>query len=201
MLDGTIGASQLDATLDLSAKTVTLPAASVTPHVTLPSPIQGAIIQTQYTQYDGTSEQTLAPSNTQYALDNLNVDITPTSTSSIIKLEARVMFEVNTALSEYDAMFFFFRDTNYRGAPIASSRRIGISNPYTSYSGGDATSTPSMVALTWFDAPASTSSITYKVGASFRGASLFYLNRTVSDTDTEEFERGVSFISATEIAG
>ena len=52
------------------------------------------------------------------------------------------------------------------------------------------------------DSPNTSSQITYKVGVNQgAGASAnWYTNRSGSDTDTGDYERGISLISATEIA-
>lgn len=160
----------------------------------------GSIIQTQYDQYTGTDTQSFS-AQTNTALDNLSVSITPTSTSSIIKLEAQVFFEPSNTTSEYGNMFFFYRDSTKLGHATAGNRPVGIVNSTTSFYSNNAESTPSMAYLTWYDLPSSTSAITYKVGAWFHTAVTFYLNRTVTDTNGADYERGISLISATEIAG
>ena len=65
----------------------------------------------------------------------------------------------------------------------------------------DATSTPEIATYSYFDAPNTTSQITYKVGVKNHYATNFSLNRTINDTDSTQHERGISFISATEIGG
>ena len=52
-----------------------------------------------------------------------------------------------------------------------------------------------------FDSPSSTSQITYKVGVQMNSNRTWYLNRTVADTDSFNYERGISLICVTEIAG
>ena len=163
-------------------------------------PRSGSIIQVQYTQYTSASTQSIS-SQTDTALDNLNVSITPTSTSSVIKLEAMVSFEPSDTTSEYNNVFFFYRDSTKLAPSAAGSRPVGIVNSATSFYSNDAGSTPSMAHLTWYDSPSSTSSISYKVGGWFYTAITFYLNRTVTDSDSTANERLASIISATEIAG
>ena len=163
-------------------------------------PPAGGIIQIQYDQYTGTSSQS-SGSQTDTALDNLSVSITPTSTSSIIKLEAHVFFEPSTTVSEYNNLFFFYRDSTKLSAPASSSRPTGITLSTTSFYSNDASSTPSMAYLTYYDTPSTTSAINYKVGTWFYGAVTFYMNRSVTDADGADYERGISLISATEIAG
>ena len=52
----------------------------------------------------------------------------------------------------------------------------------------------------YFDSPNTTSSIAYKLGVNTNGTNNLFINRTVNDTDTSGYERGVSWISAMEIA-
>ena len=88
-------------------------------------PSAGGIIQTQYTQFTGTDTQSIS-SQTDTALDNLSVSITPTSTSSIIKLEAQVFFEPNNTASEYNNMFFFYRDNTKLGHAASETGQLGL---------------------------------------------------------------------------
>ena len=70
-----------------------------------------------------------------------------------------------------------------------------------SHHSADGTSTPETVYYSYFDAPSTTSQITYKVGVSVNANSTLNVNRTGNDTDNAQAERGISFISATEIGG
>ena len=71
------------------------------------------------------------------------------------------------------------------------------------YTSGNQDSTPEMANWTYFDTPSTTSQITYTVATQQNAgsSSTWYTNRTVGDQDTAFYERGISFISATEIAG
>ena len=160
----------------------------------------GAVLQVQYTQLTSTSTQNIS-SRTDTVLDNLNVSITPVSTSSIIKLEAIISFEPSATNSEYNNVFFFYRDSTKLAPPAAGSRPVGIVNSATSFTAANTSSTPSMAHLTWYDSPSSTSAISYKVGAWFYDAITFYLNRVVTDSNEVDKERLASIVSATEIAG
>ena len=163
----------------------------------------GGIIQVQYTQYSSTTSTSCADA-TNVSLDHLAVNITPTSTSSIIMLEAQLCGEWNAMTAAYNSTWFFYRDSTKLGQAAAGSRNVGIfmGTPIT-ISSGNQDSTPEGVFYSYFDAPSTTSQITYKVGvnASDNATSTWYTNRTVTDTDTKYYERGISLIRATEIAG
>lgn len=159
----------------------------------------GSIIQVQYTQFTGTSVNSLSGDT---VLTDLTVNITPTSTSSIIKLEAMVNGEWGASDASHESVWFFYRDTTKLSAPEAGSRKVGIlSGTFRSYDAVDASSTPEHAVYSYIDSPSSTSQITYKVGVSQGLNRSWFLNRTVADSDAAGFERGTSLILATEIAG
>ena len=163
--------------------------------------ITGHVLQVKYFQLT-TSQITPYPTtNTDMAIPNFTVNITPKSTSSIIKLEANIMFE--SANTTENIMWFFYRNTTKLGntQPSSGSRKLGISPTVIGYSSVDNDSTPEFATLTYFDTPSSTSSIDYKLGVTAVGTSNLFINRTGTDTDTVARERGVSFISVTEIGG
>jgi|TARA_B100000085_G_C18323439_1_gene423196 hypothetical protein len=163
----------------------------------------GGIIQIQKTQYTDTTSTSCADS-TNVILTDLTVNITPTSTSSIIKLEAMINGEWDNSFTNPNSVWFFYRDSTKLSAPAASDRAIGvlICTPIA-YDAANATSTGEVAYYTYFDTPSTTSQITYKVGV-YQGTGstkTWYTNRTVGDSDNDQYERGTSFISATEIAG
>ena len=161
---------------------------------------QGGIIQVQYTQFTGFSTPSLAAA-TATPLTDLTVNITPASTNSVIHLQAHVFCEFGVEGNSYEHIFFFYRDTTKLGQPSVGSRRGGISMATRTYFNSDANSTPEIARYDYFDTPASTSTITYKCGVTVQAVDTLYINRTVGDQDAVYTERGISFISATEIAG
>ena len=162
----------------------------------------GGVIQVQRTQFTGTNTITTS-AGTDTVFTDLTVNITPTSTSSIIKLEAQIFGEHGLLASGWNHIFFFYRDTTKLGHAAASNRLVGVSMITQTYSeaAGNADTTPECGMYSFFDSPSSTSQITYKVGITTRQGETFYLNRTEDDQDANYNERGISFISATEIAG
>ena len=163
-------------------------------------PPAGGIIQMQYDQYTGTHTQSLSV-QTQTVVSNLSVNITPTSTNSIIKVEGNLFFELSSNESEYNHMLFFYRDSTALVAPNAGSRTAGITQAGQAFYSNDSNTTPQAGYYSYFDAPATTSQITYKVGIIAGVACTAYINRTVHDGNDYSKERGISFISVTEIAG
>jgi len=162
---------------------------------------QGGIIQTQYTQFTGTNLVALS-GNTDTALTDLTVNITPTSTSSIIHLQAHIFCEHgDDDDTSWNHVFFFFRDTTKLAHAASGSRRSGISVATRTFNNVDNGSTPQMTRYDYFDSPSLTSQITYKCGVNARSAENLAINRVITDSDNNGVERGISFISATEIAG
>ena len=161
----------------------------------------GGIIQVQYTQFTGTSTPSIA-ANTSTALTDLTVNITPASASSVIHLQAHIFLEFGVdASNPYNHTFFFYRDTTKLGHASAGSRNVGISAATRTYEQVDDHSTPLIARYDYFDMPATTSAITYKCGVQVVHVDTLAINRTIGDTDNAAYERGISFISATEIAG
>ena len=148
-------------------------------------PPAGGLIQTQYTQYTGTTSTSCADT-ANVSLDHLAVNITPISTSSIIKIEAQVVGEWTLMSAAYNSTWFFYRGSTKLSHAAAGSRNVGIfmGTPISLYV-DDADSSPEGVFYSYFDAPSTTSQITYKVGvnASDNATSTWYTNRTVGATD------------------
>jgi len=159
--------------------------------------MKGAVLQVQYTQYTSTTSVSIS-ANTYTALTDLTVNITPKSTSSIIRLDAHVFHEWSNVGGPYESVWFFYRDSTKLSHADAGSRRTGITTSTVSYH-HDVTSTPETAIYSYFDAPSTTSQITYKVGVSNHYAQTLVVNRTINDTDGTQWERGISFISAQEI--
>lgn len=161
----------------------------------------GGIIQVQHTQFTGTNNPSIL-ANTDTVLTDLTVNITPISTSSVIYLQAHIFCEfADDTATPWNHIFFFYRDTTKIGHATAGSRPVGVSMATRTYSQENDSSTPEIARFDYFDSPASTSQITYKCGIAVKVADTLYLNRTVADTSDTSHERGISFISATEIAG
>ena len=162
---------------------------------------QGGIIQVQYTQFTGTNSVSLT-AVTDTALTDLTVSITPASAASVIHLQAHIFCEFGVDTNNtFNHTFFFYRDTTKLSHAAASTRNVGISMATRTYHSTDNNSTPQIARYDYFDTPSSTSQITYKCGVRTRANDTLAINRTIGDADQDYSERGISFISATEIAG
>ena len=163
----------------------------------------GTVLQVQRLQYTGTTSTAVANTSNQ-TLDHLAVSITPTATNSIIRLDAMVNGEWSQQPSSYNSTWFFYRGATKLSHAATGSRQVGILMGTTlTYESSDSASTPEHAVYSYFDTPSTTSQVTYTVAVSQQigSTSTWYTNRTASDTDSYNYERGISFICATEIAG
>lgn len=166
-------------------------------------PPAGGIIQTQYLQYTSTTTVSIANA-TDVAIDHLAVNITPIATNSIIRLDAMVNGEWSTQSASYNSVWFFYRGSTKLSGPAAGNRDVGVlMGTAITIESANAGSTPEQAYYSYFDTPSTTSQVTYKVGVrqGVGSALTWYHNRTLYDSDGVQYERGTSFISATEIAG
>lgn len=178
----------------LAVDTITNAAGTDTPYIT------GAVLQMPFTQYVDTTSISLS-SNTNTVIDVLTVNITPKSTSSIIKLDTHIFHEWSNQAAAYNAVWFFYRDSTKLAHVQSGNRTCGISISTISIDVANNGSTAEKASYSYFDSPATTSQITYKVGVLTIGSYQIYVNRTRDDIDNTSHERGISFISATEIGG
>ena len=162
----------------------------------------GKILQVKYTQYTGTTSDAMTANN-DYAIDELAVNITPSSTSSIIRLEAFVYGEWSTDAVIWNSNWYFLRDTTKLQAPADGTAGRGIAmGTWRSIAGSNNHSTPEGTAYSYFDTPSTTSQITYKVGVFVSQTATWHTNKVVeSANNNTAYERGISSIIATEIAG
>jgi len=161
----------------------------------------GSIIQMQYSQYTGTTSQAIT-ADTDTVMDFISVNITPVSTSSKIHIQTHIFYEHgDNNNNSWNHVWFFYRDSTKLAHPAAGSRQCGISVGTLTYYADDNNSTAENARYDYFDEPNTTSQITYKIGYRTHVGETLYINRTAGDTNSNGFERGVSMISVTEIAG
>ena len=161
--------------------------------------ITGAVLQMPFTQYTSTTTVSIS-ANTNTSVDVLSVNITPKSTSSIIRLDTHIFHEWANSAAPYNSVWFFYRDSTKLAHAQVGTALCGITNTVISYS-TDGSSTPEVANYSYFDAPSTTNQITYKVGAITNVSTTIHINKNNNSSTTNEFERGISFISATEIGG
>ena len=168
--------------------------------------VPGSIVQIQSHQTDVPHIQTSISTNTKTSITdgvaNFAVQITPKKTSSKILVEVTMFSEVHE-----DSVYGFLQtiggtETVLQGLTTgAGSRLVGIAN--AGYDDNEST-TPSMLTMRWMDSPNTTSPVTYTTYielSSLAESTSHAINRSILNSDNDQNERGVSLITATEIAG
>jgi len=164
----------------------------------LPSTVigAGAVLQVVNTTYTSTFSQSIT---TRAKLNNISASITPTSASSKILIMCGIFFEGGT--NDHNWHFFLYRDSTDISSPSPGSRSAAIAMAGVGYFDVDNDSTPAMVNFHYFDSPSTTSTITYAPGVGNTDTTkTIYINRTVTDSDSNGYERGISSITLMEIA-
>jgi len=174
----------------------------------------GSIVQVQSTQLTTSATTTLSSADANYVVMSgtatssgsglLDVNITPKITGSKIWLQCNWMGECSVQGMVNNSMFFFWRDTTKLGNTNSSpgNRLIGISPPTLSYTTSDTGSTPEHCSLQYIDTHgiSAGTQITYKLGFVTRETGTLNTNRTHADSNTNDYERGVSSLVAIELA-
>ena len=147
----------------------------------------------------------LSSANTYYDTP-FAVTITPSATSSKILLMGHVMGEFN--VNDYVAAWRINRaisggtSTGIEGAAAGSRPRV-ISVANEAFTSANADSTPTVMTFAGLlDSPSTTSAITYtfQVNSTQSSSKTFYYNQTVNSSDAIDYERGLSWITAMEVA-
>ena len=154
----------------------------------------------------GTSGSVSVSSQGTYYATPFTVTITPSATSSKILLMGHVMGE--SSIPDYRMLWSIERAISGGAttdilAPAAGNRNRSIANFISGIYADENASSPTVINFSGLvDSPSTTSAITYtfQVAAPEEGSVTFYYNRTVNDTDNLAFERGLSWITAQEIA-
>ena len=177
---------------------------------TLPDATTGGVIRTtttpgaiiQVVNALVTDTQTVSIS-TAWTDTNVTAAITPSSASNKILVSMHITGEGNA-----DPALFFYRLTRAISggattnitAPTAGDRVSIMGIP----AGASDNATVTMDTWTipnYYDAPATTSAVTYRMQIYYGGAATFYLNRQVTDSDAAANRRGMSWVTLMEVAG
>ena len=162
----------------------------------LPAKTTGEVVQVQTVTYTDTFSQTNG-SYVDTKINNISVSITPKSTSNKIIVEAQVNSEGNS--DDHDFVWFFYRDSTVLKAPVDGSRRSGVAMHAVGFRDSDNQSTSSTTHLKHIDSPSTTSEVTYHLG--INGPTQIHINRTLSDGNSSGYERCITNMTVTEIAG
>ena len=175
----------------------------------------GKILQVVPTVTNGAASVTISNayannSSYIYYLTSLNTTLTTTAANSKILISANIFGEAN----QVDNIISFVLSSSINSGtdtPIDTLRgpAYGDRGRVTAimsvgYYGNDQDSTPSVTSFSNFvyePNQASGTAITIKVGVvNTQGTGTFYLNRTVTDTNSTSYEKGVSSLTLMEVA-
>ena len=198
------GSTSLQAPASGSDRTITFPNNAGT---VLTNATTGCILQVkQNTTTSATGYFDLGTADNWYDYTNMNVAITPASTSNKILISVHAMGEGN-----YADHGFHWRikravaggSTTYIQGGADGNRITVIGQIAIGYYSVNNLSTPSTIHLSnYLDSPSATTEVTYTVQMSVNSSSKkWYYNRSVTDSDTSSYERGVSHITVMEVAG
>jgi hypothetical protein len=143
-------------------------------------------------------DDTFSTSSASYTdVTGLAVTITPTTDTSKVLLVVTVSGQINGSTGEFGYMTLLRGSTSLISAESPGSRTPAFVASARTPSTGGSTSMQTYT-MHLIDSPGSSAPITYKVQARVTGNTL-YVNRTPTDTDSADYARGVSSITAIEV--
>ncbi|MGB0467974.1 MAG: hypothetical protein ACPGF7_10680 [Pontibacterium sp.] len=167
----------------------------------------GSILQVKFGKTSNAFSHTVTTANQYADVTGLSLTITPISTNSTILLQYHLdQFSNSDMAGGYNFNSRILRTVGSTDTALADtegSRVAGLSGGWKNHRISSWTSTT--LGSAYLDEPSTTSQITYKVQVTSTytsGGNTIYVNRIHnSDTDSNNFMRGASYISAMEIAG
>ena len=170
----------------------------------------GNILQVVNTGVTSTSSLSLSSATTWYTVSSLDTVITTSGANSKILINAQIFGEADTA--DYVIAFKIVKViggtesdiTNGVGA-TASNRFCTNQVMHVGYYDNDQSSTPIQnVFAGLLDSPSQSSgtAITYrlKIALSEGSSKTYYINKSVTDSDANNHERGISYMTLMEVA-
>lgn len=165
-------------------------------------PKSGAIIQVQYDQSTTGTYQAHSAATYTKLTSFPSVTITPTSTSSKLMIDVMWNGEFDVVSNTWSSVFMLYRDsTLLKGNTDSGYNSTGMFTATTSYTTSDNNSTAEQMVGKYYDEPATTSAITYYLGLRASTAGNIFINRVVNGSTSNGYERMISNMTVTEIAG
>jgi hypothetical protein len=190
----TSGTITLDAPAVAGTTVLTLPATTGTVITTGNIPT-GSVLQVVSTTKTDTFTTS---STTDVEITGLSATITPTSATSKILVLVNIGAS-GTTTSDYGLYFSLYRSASLITGSVGSSP--GSRKACTSASRSSSDSRFQSTSIIYYDAPASTSSLTYACYMSIEsGGGTAAINRSGADTNIAAFPRTISTITVMEIA-
>lgn len=142
-----------------------------------------------------TKTDTFSSTATTYTdVTGLSVSITPTATTS--KILVVVNYMIVTTAAGSSSYIQLVRNSTAIGIGDASGSRVQVTN-----GAFQTPDWPASLGASFLDSPNTTSATTYKVQGRNASGGTFYINRSVTDADSNQSPRGISTITAIEVAG
>ena len=140
--------------------------------------------------------------STAWTDTTITASITPSVATSKILVSGQLFGEGNAV----DHLFFWRVKraitggaTTYLQGAAAGSRKT-VFGVFLEGAASDNSSTPTMATFgNYLDSPSTTSAVTYTFQLFYNGSATFYVNRTVTDSDSLAYERGLSYITLMEV--
>ena len=179
--DGSVTAADIESSLDLTGKTVTLPSGT-----------GGKILQV--VSVTKTDKATLTSLDTWTDISGMSAAITPSSSSN--KIFVQVMLSHGMDSSPGDAAFKLLRGSTdiAIGDADGSARRVTVGSQTRDFDEMKNSN------ISFLDSPATTSATTYKIQWMIRSG-LFRLNSEGSSSNANiSYDRGISTITLFEVA-
>ena len=165
-------------------------------------PKAGGIIQIQYDQSTTGTYQAVTTSTWNKLTSFPSVTITPTATTSKLKVDVMWNGEFDNVVDSWNSIFALYRDnTLIKGNTDTGYTMSGMWSPNTGYTNSDADSTPETLIGTYYDEPNTTSAITYYLAFWPTNSANIFINRVVNGNTGNGYERMISNMTVTEIAG
>jgi len=191
------GYTEINATAAAGNNILTLPTQAGTIRTT---GTPGAIVQVVNASV--TTIQTVSIS-TAWTDTDVTAAITPSSASNKILVSMHVTGEGNASPANFSYRLtraISGGATTNITAPTAGSR-VSVMGIPASASDNNTVTMDSFTIPNYYDAPATTSAVTYRMQIFYDGAATWYLNRQTSDSDAAANRRGMSWVTLMEVAG
>ena len=155
----------------------------------LPAGVGGKVLQVVSTNKSDTWSSS-GTGNFQ-AVTGLSLNITPSSTSNKIFITSNTQLYQN----DYGGGVSLFKG----GSQIVTPSSVGSRSVVNASNWTGAAQHQSNLGLSYLDSPSSTSALTYQIYV-FARSGTYYVNRSSTDSDSNDYSRTISTITAMEIS-
>ena len=168
----------------------------------------GKILQVVHASSTADGSVNCNPTRTRVDIPNQNLTITPAATSSKILISFQQFGETGASAHQFSIVLKRAisggATTEITGDKQSGASRSEVFTLLGNYAGGngsDNNTTPEIAhCANYLDSPNTTSAVTYTLSIqNHESTGLYYYNRSLNDSDANENERGISWITAMEV--